>query len=207
MRVFPDAELLSSISLRAVKSDTFLSIDSHVLQLLIPYKVQVGLSKFQRKFRRNQRIKLERKSTLDNWLRKSCSREDIQVPEFKEYERSTGILAILLGDHLEVFDSQVHYGIYFGIRNDVATVLDNTHEKNANGKSIQYRSLTDFLGYHQTFSIMNCQCPKTQDQCAFRLNVVRIAILLEECDYNHIQTYDLIKWNCDTYSWMCSTHR
>ena len=36
-------ELLSNISLRALKSDAFVSIDTHVLQLLIPYKIQIGL--------------------------------------------------------------------------------------------------------------------------------------------------------------------
>ena len=200
-------ELLSNISLRALKSDAFVSIDTHVLQLLIPYKVQIGLSKFQRKFRRNQRIKMERESTLVNLLKESFREEYLRAPESKQYDRSMGTVSLLLGDHLEVFDGLVyHHGIYIGIRDGVMSVLDNSQEIFANGKSIQYRSLTDFIGDRLKFSIIKCRCLGNEEEDEFRLNVVRIASLLEELDYTDLQMYDVIKWNCENFAWMCSTH-
>jgi hypothetical protein len=86
------------------------------------------------------------------------------------------------------------------------TVLDNSDTVGNNGKSIQYRKLTDFLGNRPTFNIIKCQCPTNEDEDVFRSNVVKIAQLLEKCDYATLQQYELIKWNCECFAWTCSTH-
>ena len=79
---------------------------------------------------------MERESILASLLESTCIEgEHLKSPEFKQYKRSTEILAILLRDHLKVFDGQIyHHGNCIRIRDDVATVLVNSQEKGANGK-------------------------------------------------------------------------
>jgi hypothetical protein len=150
---------------------------------------------------------MENKLLLEKLLDKSSREEYLKSTESTNYDKSTGITKIRLGEHLEVFDGLVyHHGIYIGLRNEVMTVLDNSNTVGINGKSIQYRLLTEFLGNRQTFNIIKCQCPTNEDEEVFRHDVVKIAELLEECDYATLQQYKLIKWNCECFAWTCSTH-
>lgn len=121
---------LSCISLHAMSSDKFLSIDSQILYLIVPNKIQVALSIFQRAFQEHQRIKMENKALLEKLLNESFRKEYLLATNMTNYKIVNGVAFIRPGEHIAVYDGSVyHHGIYMGIKNKCALVLDNCAEK------------------------------------------------------------------------------
>jgi hypothetical protein len=184
--------------MHAMSPETFLSIDSQILYLLVPNKIQVALSVFQRAFQEDQRIKMENKSRLEKLLEDLFRKEYLRATNMTNYGIIKGVAILQPGEHIAVYDGSVyHHGIYMGIKNEGPLVLDNCAEKGINGKSIQYRKLEDFIGDRLSFDVIECKCPS---------KIMEIAELFEKCDYETVQTYDLIKWNCECFAWTCATH-
>jgi len=198
---------LGYLSLHAMPSEIFLTIDSEILYLVVPNEIQVALSVFQLAFQKHRRLKMEVKFLLEKLLDESFREEYLRPTQSIKYRRDNGTTIMKEGEHIAVFDKFVyHHGIYLGNCDGVAMVLDNSDTRGRDGKSIQYRTLEEFLGDRKEFVIVTCKCPENEDHVAFRSRVVLIAKYLQECDYESVQKYHLLKWNCECFAWVCATH-
>jgi hypothetical protein len=197
---------LQILSLRAMRSETLMSIDSTILYLLVPSEIQTALSTFQLVIRRRRLVKMEALSRLQRLLDTELRKDYLKSNGMTLFNPVQGAAIIRPGEHIAVFGKIVfHHGIYIGLKDGDPTVLDNSDKKEANGKSIQYRRLTDFVGDSTSFGIVKCRCPEGTDEESYRQKVVTLATLMEQCDHESVQTYRLLKWNCESFAWFCSS--
>ena len=201
----PRTSTLVTQSLRVVD---IVSIDPYILSLVVPWQVQLSLSRWQCLYRLRLRERTANKSTLECLVKQAFRKEYLRSPRATTYDRETGCTVIRRGDHIAVFDGMVyHHGIYLGFNEDkqVSEVMDNSKERCVDGKSIQRRTLRQFLGNRQEFDVITSRCPSKDEEKEYNNHTITIAETLRELDYPTFQTYDAFSWNCETFALVCTT--
>ena len=195
------------VSLCIQKID-IVAIDPYLLSLVVPWQVQLSLGRLQCLFRVRFRERMEKKSILECLMKRAFRQEYLRSPTATTYDRETGCTVIRKGDHIAVFDGMVyHHGIYLGFNEDlqISEVMDNSKELGADGKSIQRRTLRQFLGNRQEFDVMASRCPPKDEKKEYNDHTITIAEALRVLEYSIFQTYDAFSWNCETFALVCTT--
>ena len=199
---------LRSLVFLCLSSTNLLTVDPHVLCLVVPWTIQEALGKLQRSFRGRIRARMEQKNTLERLLKRTFREEYLQDPKATTYRRTVGINLLRGGEHIAVFEgkgSVYHHGIFMGYDEQMKDlkVLDNSNTRGADGKSIQARTLDHFLGESPYFDIIASSSNTNINK--YRKTTMKIAEMLRALEYPTLQTYDLLSWNCETFALVCST--
>ena len=194
--------------LLCLSSINLLTVDPHVLCLVVPWTIQEALGKLQRSFRGRIRARMEQKNTLERLLKRTFREEYLQDSKATTYLRTAGINRLRGGEHIAVFEgkgSVYHHGIFMGYDEQMKDlkVLDNSNTRGADGKSIQARTLDHFLGESPYFDIIASSSNTNINK--YRKTTMKIAEMLRALEYPTLQTYDLLSWNYETFALVCST--
>ena len=205
MRFGTKKDTLVLCALRVVGT---LSLDAHILALVVPWHFQRSLGRLQRVFRRRLEKRMTEKGKLERLVDQSFRQEYLRSPGATAYDSATGCTIIRDGDHIAVFDGMVyHHAIYLGLNANrrVCEVMDNSKARGADRKSIQRRTLSEFIGGRSAFVIMASRCPAGEDHEEYNRNTIRIAEALRDTDDMTLQTYNALRWNCETFALVCTT--
>jgi hypothetical protein len=85
-------------------------------------------------------------------------------------------------------------------------VLDNSNTKGPDGKSIQWRTMDEFLGRQiLDFDIISSPCAEGEDSIAFGETTMEFARQLQALEYCDLHKYNVLCNNCETFALICTT--
>ena len=186
------------------------TVGFEVFLLPATWTIQEALGKLQRSFRDRVRARMEQKNTLERLLKRTFREEYLRDSKATTYRRTAGINRLRGGEHIAVFEgkgSVYHHGIFMGYDEQMKDlkVLDNSNTRGADGKSIQARTLDNFLGESPYFDIITSPLSEDIDIDEYRKTTMNIAEMLRALEHPTLQSYDLFSWNCETFALVCTT--
>lgn len=203
---------LQALCIRALPTQTWFELDPHLQYILYPPAYHRALSRLQHVWFEKFRVQMEEQaSLLEKLQRRAFRKQYLRHPSARTFERNEdNIWGLEAGEHMAVFDGMVfHHGIFLGKNPEThrLEVMDNSNDvSNVTGKSIQIRTLGEFLGNRREFDILECKCPEGQDETEFRREIVNMAYELYGLQYNTlVHNYNAVTWNCECFVWYCVT--